>query len=209
MCSFILVNYMKKLLLTSTGFTNPQIAKTFLQLVHKKHSDITVLFIPTAARTDEELSYVKESKKELHSLGIRNIVVINLNRCISYHEINNADCMYVCGGNTFYLLHKIRETGFGEVVKKFVEDGKVYVGVSAGSIIAGPDISVAEPFDKNDVCLSEFTGLLLTNNVVSPHYSEKERHIVDKIKRKSKYKIITLTDNQALLIVGETETIVE
>lgn len=40
------------------------------------------------------------------------------------------------GGDTRYLLERIKETSFDMIVKKMIYTNKVYVGVSAGSIIA-------------------------------------------------------------------------
>ena len=195
---------MKKLLLTSTGFENPNLSKEFLRLVKKSPAEIKVLFIPIAAKTKEELKYVKESKKELINLGIKKI--IEAKKRINYKK--DFDAIYICGGNTFYLLHRIRELGFDRLIKRLVKEGKIYIGVSAGSIIAGPNIEIASPFDKNKVNLNDLTGLNLTNIIVSPHYCKKEEKIVENFKKKSKYKVVPLTDKQALLILGNKKRVI-
>ena len=59
---------MKKLLLTSAGFLNSKIADKFLNLVNKPVSKIKIVFVPTAALTEEEKYYVRYSKKELLKL---------------------------------------------------------------------------------------------------------------------------------------------
>jgi dipeptidase E len=195
---------MKKLLLTSTGFENPNISKEFLKLVKKSPSEIKVLFVPIAAKTEEELKYVKESKKELIDLGVKKIIEVKKN--INYKK--DFDAIYICGGNTFYLLHRIRELSLDRLIKKFVKRGKIYIGVSAGSIIAGPNIEIASPFDKNKVNLKDLTGLNLINIIVSPHYCKKEEKIIENFKKKSKYKVIPLTDKQALLVLGNKKKII-
>ena len=194
---------MAKLLLTSTGLANKNIANQFLQLIGKPVSQIKMIFVPAAARTKEELRYVEESKTELLNLGILadNIKTIYLDKPVSFKEIKYFDTLYVCGGNTFYLLKKVRETGFDKAIKEFVKKDKLYLGVSAGSILAGPNIEIASPFDKNDVHLTDLTGLHLTEIIVSPHYNNKEKRIIDNFKKKSRYKVAPLTDEQALLIM--------
>jgi dipeptidase E len=196
-----------KLILTSTGFENPNLSKKFLKLVKKSPSEIKILFIPIAARTKEELKYVKESKQELLNLGIKKI--IELKEKIDYSKIKDFDAVYICGGNTFYLLNKFRKLGFDKLIKRFVKNGKVFVGVSAGSIIAGPNIEIASPFDKNKVNLKNLTGLNLIDVVVSPHYCKKEERIIENFKKKSKYKVIPLTDKQALLVLGNKIKIIQ
>jgi len=201
---------MAKLLLTSTGLANKNIAKKFLQTIAKPASQIKLIFVPTAARSEEELKYVQESKKELLDLGFltKNIKTIDLDKPASVKSVVDFDSMYVCGGNTFYLLKKVRETGFDKVIKKFVKTGKLYFGVSAGSILVCPTIDIASPFDKNYVGLTYLTGLGLIDVIVSPHYTSEEKPIIDAFKKKSQYTVVPLKDNQALLVVdGETKII--
>ena len=74
--------------------------------------------------------------------------------------------MYVCGGNTFKILHKLRETRLDVYITKQVEQGALYVGVSAGSIIAGPDIEIAgwgSEGDENEVNLQDLEGFNFTD----------------------------------------------
>ena len=102
-----------KLLLTSAGFENPNIGKEFLKLVDKPANEIKILFIPTAARSKEEQDYANKSKQELYDLGINydNIKIYYINnQSMSESEIYDFDAIYVCGGNTFFLLKQLKET---------------------------------------------------------------------------------------------------
>ena len=201
---------MIKLLLTSTGLANQNIMNQFLQIIDKPVSQSKIIFVPTASRNDEELHYVQESKKELLDLGIleNNIKTLNLDKPVSFDEVEDFDVIYVCGGNTFYLLKKVRETGFDKVIIEFAKTDKLYFGVSAGSILVCPNIEIASPFDENDVNLTDLTGLNLTDVIVSPHYKDEEKTIIDDFKKKSQYEVVTLTDNQALLVLdGETKIV--
>ena len=202
---------MKKLLLTSTGFTNKKIGKVFINLLKKPVSDVKIIFIPTASRTKKEFYYVEESKTELIKIGIKteNLLIYNLDKKLSYSHVKDYDVIYVCGGNTFYLTAKMREDGFDKVIKRLVKEDKLYLGVSVGSVLAGPNIDIASPFDPNDIELKDWTGLNLTNIIVSPHYNKKDKSIIEKYKKEEGYKIIPLTDNQALKVIDEKEEIVE
>jgi peptidase E len=191
---------MKKLLLTSTGFTNPKLGERFLHLLNKEPSQTMVLFIPTASRSENEMKYIKESENELVQLGIprENIVWLDVNNVAAIGDINRFDAIYVCGGNTFFLMKKLKDTGLDKKIIELVNQGRVYVGVSAGSVIAGPVISIAGPFDENEVGLKDMTGLNLVNEVITPHYDKKEKSIIDEFIEKLPYKVIPITDNQAL-----------
>ena len=70
-------------------------------------------------------------------------------------------------------------------------------------------IDIASPFDENDVNLTDLTGLNLTDVIISPHYCEEEKPIIDKFKKKSQHKVVPLTDNQALLVLDGDTKIVE
>jgi peptidase E len=202
---------MKKLLLTSTGLTHPAIAKRFLSLLDKPPAETKILFVPTASRTEGEMKYVRKSAAELTALGIneKNIVWFDANNPKQAAPFEQYDVVYVCGGNTFYLMQKLLETGLGEEIKKLVGAGKLYVGVSAGSIVAGPDISIAAPFDPNDIQLNDPLGLGLTKIVISPHFCKEEEKIIDDYKKKLSFKIIPLTDQQAYEEINGTERIFE
>lgn len=201
---------MTKLLLTSTGLANQNITNQFLQIIDKPVSQIKIIFVPTASRSEEELKYVQESKKELIDLSIpeNNIKTLNLDKPVSFKEVEDFDVIYVCDGNTFYLLKKVRETGFDKVIIEFAKTDKLYFGVSARSILVCPNIDIASPFDENDINLTDLTGLNLTDVIVSPHYKDEEISIIGDFKKKSQYEVVPLTDEQALLVIdGETKIV--
>lgn len=194
-----------KLLLTSTGLASPKIKVTFLSLLPKNPKEIKVAFVPTASRTEEELSYVQESEDELVTIGIQkeNITEINLDYIVTYEEIKDCDLMYVCGGNTFYLTKKIRETGFDKTMEMFIRANKLYIGVSAGSIIPTPSINAAfiEPADENDVGLRDFRGLGWVDFEVSPHVPEIVSYEnTEKYSKTTRNKVYAIDHNSGILI---------
>ncbi len=197
----------KKLLLTSDGLSNSKIQKHFLDLTNKNPEDIRVLFVTTAACDEGDKPYLVESESELVDLGIlkKNIVWVNI---LTNTKTENFDVMYVCGGNTFYLMNEIKKTGFDKEIDSFVEGGNLYVGVSAGSLIVCPDISIAAPFDENDVNLESMNGLNFINKVVSPHYQRKEKEIIDVWENSHTYKVIRLNDGQAVEVNGNKQRVI-
>lgn len=203
-----------KLFLTSTGLANEKLRKEFTALLTKPFPDIKVIFVPTAARTKEELKYVDESKQELLDLGIseNNIKILTLDDKVAYTDVKDYDIIYVCGGNTFYLLKKVKESGFDKVIKEFVLDpNKIYFGVSAGTIIVSQDIEIAglgEFGDPNDVNLKDISSLNLTNYVFAVHYSDAEKEFVDNYEKQTKHKIIRITNEQALVVIDKNKKVV-
>jgi dipeptidase E len=81
--------------------------------------------------------------------------------------------------------------------------GKVYVGVSAGSIIITPNISIAEvePADPNNVGLTNLTGLNIVDFEVSPHVPEMVSYEnVEIYSKTTKNKIYAIDHNSAVLV---------
>ena len=62
----------RRILLTSTGFTNKNIEKIFIDNIHKPLSDVKVIFVPTAANDPESKSIIPECYKDLTNAGIPN-----------------------------------------------------------------------------------------------------------------------------------------
>ncbi len=193
---------MKKIILTSNGFVNHKIWIEFLNILEKPINESKILFIPIAARTEEELHYVRLSKEELLNNGVleENIYVYTQKSTIEEKELKTMDAIYVCGGNTCYLLHKIRILNLDDKIKSLVLKGKIYIGVSAGSIITNPNIRVALPFDENDIDLTDFTALFLNNIFISPHYSKEEEKIIKQLEKEMKVAIVRLKDGEAIIL---------
>lgn len=116
--------------------------------------------------------------------------------------LKNSDVIYIEGGNTYYLLAELRKSELDTSLIKYLGD-KVYVGVSAGSIVVAPDISNAsvEPADHNDVGITDLKGLDWVDFEVSPHtidlvpLQNVEEYAAD-IKRK----LYAYDDNSAVLV---------
>ena len=206
-----------KLLLTSMGWEkNLKIRKEFLKLTNKKPFEIVIFFVTTATKKDKDWKYVKFHIKELKKIGIneKNIKIFSLNKKIKPSDLKNVNIIYVCGGNTFYYLDKMRKTGLDKKIKELVKNGVGYFGMSAGSIVTGPKINIASigmviPGDKNDIKLKNLTGLELTNIIIYPHYIKQEKIIVKKFEKENKCKVLRLTDKQALLIRGKIKRIIK
>lgn len=146
-----------------------------------------VSFIDTAAKFEEVNFYVDEAVKILEKFGakltridiscVKNLVT-QISECDEFcvaddkilATINKCDIIYVSGGNTFYLLNELRKSCAEQAIKNAVKAGKIYVGESAGAIVAAPDTRYATLMDKSSVNMSDFTGLNLVDFCVVPHF---------------------------------------
>lgn len=193
------------LLLTSNGIQKG-LKDTFLSLLPKPPKNISVSYIITAAFGEEgNKSWLYIAKQQLESFGISNIEDLDMrgkNKDYLYSILSTKDIILVNGGNTFYLLKYIKESGFDTVIKELINQGKLYIGVSAGSYVTCPTIEHAhwKPQDRNDFGITDLKGLNLTSFLITAHFTEEARRVVEEEVKTTKYPVVALYDNQAILI---------
>lgn len=202
-----------KLLLTSAGWEkNPAIGKEFIKLVGKKPSEIRIFFVITPIKYPKRNKYIKRLFKNLKTVNIpeKNINFFKLDRQVTKDDLKNIDVIFVFGGNTFEYLDGIKKTGLDKLIKSFVKKDGVYLGLSAGSYVTAPTIKAAtwENVDENLIGLKNLKGLNLVPFLVTAHLDDKALPIVKEEAKKTKYKIISLTDEQAILINGDKMKII-
>lgn len=180
---------MKKLILTSTGLTTKSIINELYQMLNKNIDQIRVLFIPTAALTKDDQLMIPLCFQELVDLGIlaNNIISYNCDRYISENELNEYDIIYFCGGDENYLMKKINECNIYNEISKAVSNNLIFIGVSAGSMIASDNIEHKK-------------GLGLVSLQINPHATKEvtPNGIVF-----NKDNIINLADNHAIIVLGK------
>ena len=99
----------------------------------------SVAFIPTAGDPYPERPWIDADRKALVELGY-NVTDIDLKGVTAESlekELSSHDIIFVAGGNTTYLVQQSYISGFDDVIRGFLERGKLYIGSSAGSILAG------------------------------------------------------------------------
>lgn len=84
------------------------------------------------------------------------------------HIIRDAALVYIPGGNTFLLNHRLHTSGVMPYLKKKVQNGLPVLGFSAGMIVCGPNILTSK--DMNTVETSHFSGLNATPFNFLAHY---------------------------------------
>lgn len=174
------------------------------------------IFIPTAGDPYDNKDFVKADKKALEARGINVIEmdVKNKNEAEIRKIINGASIILVAGGDTFYLMEKLKESGADKAIKEFVEKGGVYIGSSAGSIVCCPTIEGAEEFDDPSLApnLKSFDGMGIFNDVIIPHthkekYFERVKRATAKLESKG-YKVYSLTDDDVLFFDENSSKII-
>lgn len=196
-----------KLLLTSTGLRNAKVRDFFISQFETL-SDKKVCLIFTV-RQDSDWQWLDLYDKELKNIGLQ-YAKVNISEDKNLADIDGYDIYYVCGGNTFYILDRLRKTNMDKVIIREIEKGKWYIGVSAGSIIMGPDIEIAgiEGGDENDINLEDLQGCNLVPFHISPHFVEQERRCIEAFEKKRHAEVIMITDDQAVYVTEKEQVVI-
>lgn len=203
---------MKKIFLSSSGFA-PETTTEFIKLVGKEPSSIKIGFIPTASDVEERKDYVQRDLDKIISLGME-YVIVDLkgeNKETLYQKLSGVDVVLVEGGNTFYLLDWVKKSGFDQIIKKLIEEGKVYYGISAGTYIACPTIEQAKwkhLDDPSKANQTDLDALNLVDFLIVAHYSEKYERAVTNGVKTTNYPVVVLTDKQAIIVKDNTQKII-
>src|SRR6266498_8152 len=84
--------------------------------------------------------------------------------------LRRASLVYVPGGNTFLLNHRLHISGVMPYLRKKIQSGLPFVGFSAGMILCGPNILTSN--DMNTVETPHFEGLNLIPFNFFAHYAD-------------------------------------
>ena len=100
-------------------------------------------------------------------------------------------------------MYFLRKIGWDKIIKNLVKNGCFYFGISAGSVIAGKRIDIANigsnP-DENIVNLKNYKRLKLVPFCIYPHYTKKDEEAIKDFEIKKKCKVIRLKDGDFILL---------
>ncbi|WP_311155270.1 Type 1 glutamine amidotransferase-like domain-containing protein [Prevotella histicola] len=174
----------------------------------------TVAFIPTASIHEDFNQYVEEGREALVSLGLT-IKELEITQCEQKEietVLRNCDCIYVSGGNTFFLMQELRRTGTDRLIVEQVEKGKLYIGESAGAMVFAPNIEYATKMDNHlsmTPGFEDFTALGIVKFYPVVHFNSfpfiEATRIV--MQENNHLPLKPITNKQAIVVIGDTISI--
>jgi dipeptidase E len=167
-----------KYLLTDSGIRNPSINKALVELLGKPIAECNALCIPTAGYGHPQISPTSawsfvsgNDESPMTDLGWKSVGVLELTALPSidkerWHSwVREADVLLVNGGETTYLGYWMRESGLFDLMSSL--GNKVYVGLSAGSLVMCPTIAPRFVHWKSSTGGDEMLGVV--DFVMFPH----------------------------------------
>ena len=202
------------MILTSSLYESMGIVKKFL---NEKTESKKILFIPTATNVDEYKKYIHLTQKVFEDFGyeVENFDISVFSEETVKEKISETKIVFISGGNTFYLLQELKKKNLIPYLREKIENGLLYIGESAGSVIIAPNIGYADIVDDKALAteLNDYTGLNLVDFYVVPHFEEEpfvesSRKVVELYKDKLDLKVINnkevvLVENDEFRIVKE------
>lgn len=131
--------------------------------------DPTVAYLPFASLYAER--WLEENERAFKGLARLEAVNAELMTQKQIEDvIRRAALVYIPGGNTFLLNHRLHTSGIQPYLKKKIQAGLPLVGFSAGMIVCGQDILTSK--DMNTVETPHFDGLRLVPFNFTAHYAD-------------------------------------
>jgi dipeptidase E len=210
-----------KLLLTSAGITNKSIERALSDLVGKNFEDTSIVFIPTASNVEKgDKGWLIDNLVRLRRLNFKQIDIADISAVpenIWRPKLEEADVLFFEGGNTYHLMDWINRSGLKKLLPDLLRN-KVYVGVSAGSMVTNPDLSLKlsqilydEDLDKTyDVSGLGYVSFYFLPHLNSKYFIHLKKKNIEEAIVGMTDKIYAMDDNCALKVVdGKIEIISE
>lgn len=120
-------------------------------------------------------------------------------------DLHLSQVVAIPGGNTFDLLHHLRQHDLLQALNEFLDGGGRVYGGSAGAVLLGADITIAEGEDPDDVGVTDTRGLdRVGGAVVRPHYTDALDADLQRWAREHDRVVLALPERSGVVIEGRT-----
>ena len=167
-------------------------------------------YIPSAS--DPERKYFRERKSYYYRLGMDMDVYFELDKEWKpdlLESLLDCDAIHLSGGNTYYFLHWLRRRNMTDTLIRYVNQGGILIGVSAGSILMTLDISTSALCgDEIMEGETDFSGLGLVDFSFMPHFGDVPADIDDlkKYSRDNQMRVYAASDSGGIIVLENEVT---
>jgi dipeptidase E len=157
-----------------------------------------LLFVPYALHDRD--AYAAQARKRFATMGYE---------LDSMHEVadaknavDKAEAIFIGGGNTFRLLHSLYQFDLLLPIRRRVEEGILYMGSSAGAVVAAPtikttnDMPIIEPqsFDSLGIIRFQINAHYLDPDPNSTHMGETREVRINQFLEENETPVVGLRD---------------
>lgn len=192
-----------RLLLTSGGLKNKVLREELLNLAQAKPDQITLVYVSTAANVeDEDKTWMIDNLVELKQLGVKKLDILDPNEHVGNYveRLEAANIIVFGGGDTEFLVRRMRDLQLANKLTAWL-DSKVFVGISAGSVMTGHVIN-----PKMDA------GFAWVDFLIVPHmnapFVDRTQEQIELYSRTTQRKVYWLDDDSAVRVKEDSVTVV-
>lgn len=184
------------------------------EVLPRSPESLRLLYVKTAKNLESDPVEMSGSFQALRSFGFQIDIYdfADTNSEDTAKALSKADVLFVAGGNTYYLLDQIKKSNIEDVLNAYVEQGNLYIGSSAGSIIACRDIAYIDAIDEAAAAptLADTKGLGWCPVDIVPHLNDPrfEPQTSEILKREKRQDIIGLSNEHAVIVHGDSWKVV-
>ncbi|GIM27928.1 hypothetical protein CPJCM30710_05940 [Clostridium polyendosporum] len=167
--------------------------KLFLlsKLNSHREDSVNKLLLSTIGKKGAQVGYISFNSDSMRKvfnsnmffyrgLGLSNILYFDLeeefNSTIT-DNILNCDAIYLCSDDTNKLLYLLKKRNMNKILKRYVSQGGILVGVSAGGILMTEDIAIASLIVGEEPPVKDATFLSLVDFTFIPHWQENTQYL--------------------------------
>jgi dipeptidase E len=212
-----------RLLLTSAGLRNPTLHGALRDMLGKPFGSADIVYLPTASLAEPgDHGWFVADLNRVHALGWREFDIVELNglpRQMVLDRLLHADVIYVEGGSHYHLARSITGNGLAGGFLEALED-RVYVGVSAGSMIFSRNLNersadvigdAADLHVLGATTLEPPFGLFdwyLKPHLYSPDFPERDDAWADRIAERADFPVYFIDDESAIRVDGDAMNVI-
>lgn len=145
-----------KLLLTSNGVCNESLKEALRGMLGKQTSECNFVFIPTSySGAPGDMTWLVNDIYNAHSMGWKNFRMLDVavksewDKKLWWSFIEEADVILMGGGNAGFLSYWMQKAGLFKAMPELLKS-KVYVGISAGSMVMTAGLNTASTSVSDD-----------------------------------------------------------
>jgi dipeptidase E len=211
------------LLLTSSGLRNETLHGALRDMLGKPFGSANVVYVPTASVAEPgDHGWLVADMSRLYGLGWREFDVLELNGLphqMVLDRLFHADVIYVEGGSHYHLARSITGNDLADGFLQALES-RVYVGVSAGSMIFSRNLTEHSADIIGDAADLHVLGATTVQppfglfdwyvkpHLYSPDFPERDDVWADRIVGQADFPIYFIDDETAVRVVDDTVDVV-
>ena len=173
--------------------------------------DPVIAYLPAASLGNTYQEFTEKAFRGLAHVATLSVETMTLPEMEAL--IRSAALLYIPGGNTFLLNHRLHTSKLIEYLRRKVTAGLPLIGFSAGTVLCGPNILTSK--DMNTVESPHFNGLNVTPFNFSCHYPQDEIGRLEKDEWLGEYHVfhenpvILLADGACIRVEGKKTQFVQ